>query len=124
MARMDTARQQVALREARLESARLGMFSGSTMTLPTPELLKAQSAITRENLTEAQAAVRKQEALLDDMTIRSPAAGVVARTFVESVEYLSAGQPILMMYEPDNVWVEARSEERRVGKEGGKEWVG
>lgn len=116
MARMDTARQQVALREARLESARLGLFSGSTMTLPTPELLKAQSAITRENLTEAQAAVRKQEALLDDMTIRSPAAGVVARTFVESGEYLSAGQPILMMYEPDNVWVEAKIKETDVRK--------
>lgn len=116
MARMETARQHVALHEARLDSARLGLFSGSTMTLPTPELLRAQSAITRENLNEAQAAVRKQEALLGDMSIRSPGAGVVARTFVESGEYLSAGQPILMLYEPDNVWVEARIKETDVRK--------
>ncbi|WP_417546936.1 HlyD family secretion protein [Marinobacter segnicrescens] len=115
-ARLDTARQQVALRQAQLDSARLGLFSGSTMTLPTPELLEAQSAITREDLAEARAAVRKQQALLDDMTITSPGPGVVARTFVESGEYLSAGQPILMMYQPDNVWVEAKVKETDVRK--------
>ena len=86
------------------------------MTLPTPELLEAQSAITREDLAEARAAVRKQQALLDDMTITSPGPGVVARTFVESGEYLSAGQPILMMYQPDNVWVEAKVKETDVRK--------
>ncbi|MFW5824169.1 MAG: HlyD family secretion protein, partial [Marinobacter sp.] len=39
-----------------------------------------------------------------------------ARTFVETGEYLSAGQPILMMYQPDNVWIEAKVKETDVRK--------
>jgi membrane fusion protein (multidrug efflux system) len=35
---------------------------------------------------------------------------------VETGEYLSAGQPILMMYHPDNVWIEARVKETDVRK--------
>lgn len=115
-ARLETARQQVALNRARLDSARLGLFSGSTMTLPTPELLEARSAITRQELAEARAAVHTQQALLEDMTVTSPDSGVVARTFVDTGEYLSAGQPILMMYQPDNVWVEAKIKETDVRK--------
>lgn len=113
-ARLDTARRQVALRQAQRDSAGLGLFSGSTMPLPTPELLQAQTAITRQELSEARAEVRKQQIVVDDMTITSPADGVVARTFVEAGEYLSAGQPILMMYQPDNVWIEARVKETAV----------
>lgn len=113
-ARLETARQQVALRESQRDSASLGLFSGSTMPLPTPDLLQAQTAITQQELTEARAEVRKQQTLLDDMTITSPADGVVARTFVETGEYLSPGQPILMMYQPDNVWIEARVKETDV----------
>ncbi|WP_372972081.1 HlyD family secretion protein [Marinobacter sp.] len=115
-ARVETARQQVALRQSELDNADMGLFTGSPMTLPTPELLEAQNAITREELEEARADVRKQEALLADMTVTSPASGVVARTFVENGEYLSAGQPILMMYQPDNVWIEARVKETDVRK--------
>ena len=115
-ARLQTARQQVALRQSQLESARLGLFSDSTMTLPAPELLAAQSAISRQELAAARADVLKQETLLADMTVSSPADGVVARTFVETGEYLSAGQPILMMYQPDNVWIEARVKETDVRK--------
>ncbi|MFL1483166.1 HlyD family secretion protein [Marinobacter sp. LN3S78] len=113
-ARLETARQQVALSQSQRDSAALGLFSGSTMTLPTPELLEAQTAITRQELAEAKADVRKQQARLEDMTITAPAAGVVARTFVETGEYLSAGQPILMMYQPDNIWIEAKVKETDV----------
>lgn len=115
-ARLETARQQVALRQSQRDSAALGLFSGSTMSLPTPELLQAQTAITRQELAEAKADVRKQQARLEDMTINAPTAGVVARTFVETGEYLSAGQPILMMYQPDNVWIEAKVKETDVRK--------
>ena len=113
-ARLETARQQVALRQSQRDSAALGLFSGSTMSLPTPELLEAQTAITRQELAEAKADVRKQQARLEDMTVTAPAGGVVARTFVETGEYLSAGQPILMMYQPDNIWIEAKVKETDV----------
>ncbi|GGY84532.1 HlyD family secretion protein [Marinobacter zhanjiangensis] len=113
-ARLETARQQVTLRQSQRDTARLGLFSGSTMSLPTPELLEAQTAITRQQLVEAEANVRQQQALLADMTVTSPADGVVARTFIETGEYLSAGQPILMMYQPDNVWIEAKIKETDV----------
>jgi len=115
-ARVETARQQVALRQSELDNAEIGLFTGSPMPLPTPELLEAESAITKEELEEARANVRKQEALLADMIVTSPASGVIARTFVKNGEYLSAGQPILMMYQPENVWIEARVKETDVRK--------
>ncbi len=113
-ARHEQARQQVALRRTELANADQGLLSGAQMTLPTPELLKARLTITRQELKEAKAELEQQQARVDDMSITSPATGVVTRTFVEAGEYLSPGQPILMMHQPENVWVEAKVKETKV----------
>lgn len=114
-ARVEQARQQVAVRRTALANANMGVASGQ-MTLPTPDLLRAQRDVTLQELEEARADLRQQQQLLDDMIVRSPQNGVVNRTFVEAGEYLSAGQPILMMHSQDNLWVEAKVKETRIGK--------
>lgn len=114
-ARAEQARQQVAVRRTALANARLGVASGQ-MTLPTPDLLRAQRDVTRQELEEARADLRQQQQLLDDMVVRSPGEGVVNRTFVEAGEYLSAGQPILMMHDERDLWIEAKVRETRIRK--------
>lgn len=113
-ARHDQARQQVAQRRTGLDNASLGLLAGAQMTLPTPDLLRARLEVTRQELAVARSELKQQQAELEDMQIRSPADAVVSKTFVEAGEYLSPGQPILMMHQPDKVWVEARVKETKV----------
>lgn len=115
LARLEQARQQVAVRRTALANARLGVASGQ-MTLPTPDLLRAQRDVTQQELEEARADLRQQQRLLEDMVVRSPGVGVVNRTFVEAGEYLSAGQPILMMHNGEELWIEAKVRETRIRK--------
>jgi membrane fusion protein (multidrug efflux system) len=113
-ARHDQARRQVAQRRTGLNNASLGLLAGAQMTLPTPDLLRARLEVTRQELAVARSELKQQQAELEDMQIRSPADAVVSKTFVEAGEYLSPGQPILMMHQPDKVWVEARVKETKV----------
>ncbi|SFR82178.1 membrane fusion protein, multidrug efflux system [Marinobacter daqiaonensis] len=115
-AREEQARQQIDLRRTELANAYQGLLSGAPMTLPTPDLLRARMSITRQNLREARTELKQQQAVLEDMTIRSPSSGIVTRTFVEPGEYLAAGQPILMMHDPANLWVEAKVKETAIRK--------
>ncbi|EKF74801.1 secretion protein HlyD [Alcanivorax hongdengensis A-11-3] len=115
-AQFQRARQQVNLDRSSLDNAHTGMLSGAKMTLQNPDLLKAQLAVTRQNLAEAQLALQHQQVEVEDRQVASPKAGVVDRTFVEQGEYVSAGQPLLMMHAPEDVWVEANVKETRVRK--------
>lgn len=108
------AQRQVAVDRSSLSNARNGMMSGTAMTLQNPELLKAQLNVTRQSLAEAKAELGHQQLQVDDLVVDSPIDGIVDKTFVEQGEYVSAGQPLLMMHAPDNVWVEANIKETKV----------
>lgn len=108
------AQRQVDVDRSALANARNGMMSGPAMTLPEPDLIRAQLAVTRQSLAEAEAALKQQKVDVSDRVVHSPVGGVVDKTFVESGEYVSPGQPLLMMHAPDNVWVEANVKETKV----------
>lgn len=111
----ERARRQVTVDRTALDNSRIGLMSGPTMSLPNPELLKAQLQVTQQSLAQAEADLRHQQVQVDDLTIRSPRDGVVDKTFVDPGEYLSAGQPVLMMHTPGDVWVEAKIKETKIG---------
>lgn len=48
---------------------------------------------------------------LDDLVLRSPIDGVVDKTFVRQGDYVSAGQTLLMIHDPSQVWVTAKIKE-------------
>jgi len=62
---------------------------------------------------EAQIASERDRQLLDieDRTIRSPIDGVVSRTFIDKGEFVSPGQRLMLIHDPNNVWVEANIKE-------------
>lgn len=64
--------------------------------------------------TELRAELSQQRVDLEDRAIRSPVDGLVDRIFVEAGEYMSVGQRMLMMHDPENVWVEANIKETSV----------
>ena len=62
------------------------------------------------------AQMHQQKVDVEDRTIKSPIPAVIDRTFVLPGEYVASGQRILMLHNPDEVWVEANIKETQVGR--------
>ena len=63
---------------------------------------------------EFSAKIRRQRLDLEDRTIKSPIAGVVDRTFVETGEYVTPGQRLMLVHDPKRIWIEANIKETHV----------
>lgn len=105
------ARREVAVSQAQANNAHIGFLNGVQVPLPPPAVMRAQIKIVKEQLDEAHAKLDEQKLRLDDLKIRSPINGVVNKTLINQGEYVSAGQPILMMHNPKDLWVEANVKE-------------
>ncbi len=62
---------------------------------------------------EAQIASERDRQVLDidDRTIHSPFDGVVSRTFIDKGEFVRPGQRLMLIHDPENIWVEANIKE-------------
>jgi len=92
-----------ALEEARVEADKLGVID-------------AQIAALDSQVANLAAQLHQQEVDIEDRTIRSPIPAVIDRTFVLPGEYVQSGQRILLLHNPDEVWVEANIKETQVGQ--------
>lgn len=94
-----------SLGEAKVGHDRLGVIDAQI------EALTHQVAVLAAQL-------RQQQVDVEDRTIKSPIPAVIDRTFALPGEYVAAGQRILLLHNPDEVWVEANIKETQVGKLG------
>jgi membrane fusion protein, multidrug efflux system len=103
--KLDAERLQAegSLGEAVAERDRLDVIDGQVAALAPAEA----------NL-QAQLAQLKIE--IGDRTIKSPVPAVIDRVFVEPGEYVAAGQRILILHDPNEVWVEANIKETQLRK--------
>jgi membrane fusion protein, multidrug efflux system len=92
-----------SLDEARVEHDRLGVID-------------AQIAALDHQAANLAAQLSQQNVDIEDRTIRSPVPAVIDRTFVLPGEYVQAGQRILLLHNPNEVWVEANIKETQVGR--------
>ena len=92
-----------SLDEARVEHDRLGVID-------------AQIAALDYQVANLAAQLSQQNVDIEDRTIRSPVPAVIDRTFVLPGEYVQAGQRILLLHNPHEVWVEANIKETQVGR--------
>jgi membrane fusion protein (multidrug efflux system) len=60
---------------------------------------------------EIQAQIDRQGLDMRDRIIRSPIDGVVDKSFVNTSEYVLAGQRLMMVHDPDKIWVSANVRE-------------
>ena len=79
-------------------------------------VIDAQIAALDHQAANLQAQLAQQLVDVEDRTIKSPVPAVIARTFVLPGEYVAAGQRILLLYDPTEVWVEANIKETQVGR--------
>jgi membrane fusion protein (multidrug efflux system) len=90
-----------SLKEARVENAQLGVIDGEIA------MLDAQA-------TALESEMAQQRIDLEDRSIRSPIDVVVNRLFVEAGEYVSEGQRIALIHDPNRLWIEANIKETSI----------
>lgn len=110
------ASQEVAVNQAQADNAHLGFLNGVQAPLPNPEVLRFQRDVARKELAQAKAKLNQERLRIADLQVPSPSAGVVNKTLIDQGEYVGAGQPILMMHDPDKLWVEARIKETDISE--------
>jgi membrane fusion protein (multidrug efflux system) len=74
-------------------------------------LLQERTRILEAQLKEAHAKVKGAQNDLNDTVLRSPIAGVVSRQRVEEGQLIQRGQPVLVLSDPQDVWVLANIKE-------------
>ncbi len=79
-------------------------------------VIDAQIAALDHQVANLAAQMKQVNVEVEDRTIRSPIPAVIDRTFVLPGEYVAAGQRILLLHNPAEVWVEANIKETEVGR--------
>lgn len=101
------AQSRVQQDKIAVTSARTGLLPGGKIS--NPEVLGTQ-------LKQAKAERAHQLNLISDLSVKSPINGVVDKVFIDEGEYVSPGQPILMMHNPGDVWIEAHIKETAIAE--------
>lgn len=108
--------------ESQLEQARaehqqaLNSLEEAKVEQDKLQVIDAQIAALDHRVADLAAQMRQQNVDVEDRTIKSPIPAVIDRTFVLPGEYVQAGQRILLLHNPAEVWVEANIKETQVGR--------
>lgn len=112
-AQLETATQRVLAVAAEIRNAEAQLANAAAGREEITVLRRQIDAI--EPQQQETAAQRDRIALeIRDRTIRMPFDGVVARVFVDSGEYVTPGQRLLMVHDPRGVRVEANVKETEI----------
>ena len=79
-------------------------------------VIDAQIEALTHQVAVLAAQMRQQQVDVEDRTIKSPIPAVIDRTFTLPGEYVAAGQRILLLHNPKEVWVEANIKETQVSR--------
>ncbi len=79
-------------------------------------VLESEVAVYGHREMELQAKLAEQRLDMSDRTIRSAIQGVVDKTFVEVGEYVTPGQRLALIHDPDVIWIDANIKETDIRK--------
>jgi membrane fusion protein, multidrug efflux system len=99
--------QQKLASEARAAQARLAKAQAAARL----DSLATQAQRARADAQGLRARLRLSRLDVHDLRLVAPVNGVVDRTFANTGDYLAAGQRVLLMHDPEAIWVEANIKE-------------
>ncbi len=108
--RMQLRERKIQTLEAEVEKSQANVRLVQTeveRSRTRPERLQ----IPQARLKEAQAKVERARQSLQETVLRSPIAGVISRKRVEEGQLVQNGQPVLIISDPQDVWVLANIKE-------------
>ena len=116
-ARLDAARasvgrlrSDVAEAEAQMERAR-GAIAESEAERGEIDMITQEVAMLDHRVEALRAELAQKQVEIEEHVIKAPMTGIIDRLFVEEGEFVREGQRVLMMHDPENVWVEANIKE-------------
>ena len=77
-------------------------------------VLEQELEMVRHDVARLQGQLEQRKLDLSDRSIRSTVNGVVDRVFVESGEYVTPGQRLAIIHDPEDIWVEANIKETQI----------
>jgi HlyD family secretion protein len=107
-AQVEALRKQVAAQQAAVALAR--------STAEQIAVRKSQLAAGLHQLAAAQAQKQAAQVRVDYTEVRAPIAGLISLRAALQGEVVNAGQPIVELYNPDNLWVRADVEEAYIDR--------
>ncbi len=115
-ARSTQLQQDAALRQARAQlEVRRAALTQATAQLGQVSMLEQHIEVLRAERAALAAQADQVSQEIADRTLRAPCDGIVDITFIHAGDYVQAGQWLMMMHDPDDVWVEANVKETAVG---------
>ncbi|MDA1089905.1 MAG: HlyD family secretion protein [Proteobacteria bacterium] len=115
----ETAHQQID-RENRMAVAKLKAASAKLKEAGAErvklEVLDGDLSILKHRRAELVAQLENQKLDLADRTIKSPVDGVVDKTFVKVGEYVTPGQRLALVHDPNKIWIKANIKETQIRK--------
>jgi membrane fusion protein (multidrug efflux system) len=112
VARLESQKLQMAAERAQAE----GNLQEAIAERDRVAVIDGQLAAVVHLKTMLEAQLRQQQIDIEDRTVRSPVPAVIDRQFVKAGEYVAAGQRVLMLHNPNEVWIEANIKETQVRK--------
>ena len=110
MNRLENTRRRLDAERTQAE----GALAEAHAELDKLEVIDSQLAALEHVEANLQAQLRQQLVDVEDRTIRSPLPAVIDRVFVFGGEYVLSGQRILMLHNPDDMWIEANIKETQL----------
>jgi membrane fusion protein (multidrug efflux system) len=108
--RVQLLQRKVQTMEAEVDKARASLRLAETEQ-DQGLVLEEKKEILKAQLREAQAKAERAKNDLSDTVLRSPITGVISRQRVEEGQLVQRGQPILVINDPQDVWVLANIKE-------------
>jgi len=104
------ARGRLDAAGAELETARAALVEAEADRTEV-SLLDAELTALTHQIREARAQHDRQAVVLDDHQVRSPERAVIDQVFIERGEFVQRSQRLLMLHDPDDLWVSANVKE-------------
>lgn len=104
---------QIALAARKSAEAKLAEAGAERSQLA---VLDGDIAILKYRKAELLVHLEKQKLDLVDRTIKSPVDGVVDKTFIKIGEYVTPGQRLALVHDPEKIWIEANIKETNIRK--------
>jgi membrane fusion protein, multidrug efflux system len=117
---MDKARAAYELAEARLARAEeeinenQAKLKVAKANIGEVKMKQGRANSLKGKLEEAKAELEAARLKLAHTTINSPVNGVIAKKIANNGEVIKAGQPVVVIVDLNNIWVEANLEETKV----------
>ena len=111
--RLKKAEQETERAAAAVETARTALATAESARL---ELKVLDERLLMTEASEARLTAQRDRQALDvaDRAVKSPINGVVDETFANPGEYVRPGQRLLMIHDPENIWVNANIKEGEI----------